>query len=71
MGFIKRKVQKHTVGSIRVVDPRPVWIGTTDEAPHIKRMMSAEEAERWVKEAPGRNVMMRCKKYQLENIDEI
>jgi len=36
---------------VKVIDPTPIWIGTTKNN-NIKRMMTAEEAERWVKEDP-------------------
>lgn len=65
MGYMLRRYQKDKIGEIRTMDPKPIWIGTSDKTPHIKRMMTAEEAERWVKESPDRRVMMKCKKYEL------
>jgi len=36
---------------VRVIDPTPIWIVTV-EGSDIKRYMSAEEAEQWIKGDP-------------------
>lgn len=44
--------RKKIINDVKVINPTPIWIGTTDENPHIKRLMTTEEAETWLKEDP-------------------
>ena len=50
MGKVINLKDKH-VGKIRVLDPKPIWVGTVD-GKKLHRYMNAEEAERWIKEDP-------------------
>jgi len=65
VGFIRKKREKDMIGEIRILDTKPIWVGTSDKTPHIKRMMIAEEAEDWVKGSPDRRVIAKFKKYEL------
>ena len=65
MGYVKRPYQKDPIGDVRVFDAKPIWIGSSDKTPHIKRMMNTEEAESWVKESPDRRIIAKFKKGEL------
>jgi len=52
MGKVIYPKKNKIVNDVRVIDPTPIWIGTTDENPGIKRIMTTEEAESWLKEDP-------------------
>jgi hypothetical protein len=64
MGYVKHKIQKEIEGEIRLFDI-PLWVGSSDKTPYIKRIMTRREAAEWVKESPDRRVIMKCKKYEL------
>jgi hypothetical protein len=52
MGKVIQPDKKNPViNDVKVLDPTPIWIGTTKDT-NIKRMMTANEAEKWVKEDP-------------------
>ena len=61
MGKIKRLNKKGSIETdVKVIDPKPIWVGIIEmeSGKQISRFMTADEAERWVKEEPGRKVRM-------------
>ena len=65
MGYVKRNIQKEPVGEIRFLDSTPIWIGSKDNSPRVERFMRADAAEEWLKEGPGRRVILKTKKFRL------
>ena len=54
-------------GEIRVVDPSPIWVGFREDT-HIKRYMSLNKAEEFIRENPNNQIRLKIKKYELDQI---
>ena len=69
-GPFKGRLKKEVLpdqGEVRVLDPTPVWVGMKDGS-NIKRMMSTEDAERWIQGGVDRRVRLYVKKHELDKL---
>ena len=61
------KKKNEMQGEIRVVDPSPIWVGFREDT-HIKRYMSLNKAEEFIRENPNNQIRLKIKKYELDQI---
>ena len=66
---LKDKSRKETpfIGSIKSIDPSPVWVGWKEHST-IKRYMPSSKAEEWSKQSPENRLKLKCKKYELDEL---
>ena len=66
-GRIKKKVEPPPQGTVRTIDPKPIWVGMK-EGSGIKRLMPTDEAQNWVQGGVDRSVKLYIKKRELDEL---
>ena len=66
-GKVKKKILPPARGSVRIIDPTPVWVGMK-EGSGIKRLMQTDEAQDWIRGGTDRTVKLYVKKRELDEL---